>query len=173
MKRRQWITQRVFIETNGDGPWSCYSCYDQVEKIGQDTWDGNIHHLDEDATNDSPENLVIMHVICHQRFHGPSSNIWVKGHQPWNLGKKATAEARAHMSVSKKANPPFLGKRHTDEARAKIAAAHRGMKYAIEKTPCEDCGKKYTKTWMNRHRREGRCTPTSPVSHSPADSTSV
>ena len=36
---------------------------------GQRTWDGSIHHIDGDHTNNDPANLAAAHVFCHTSYH--------------------------------------------------------------------------------------------------------
>lgn len=175
MPRNHRRTMAVFFATHGEGPWKCYFCGKMVKIIGQNTWDGNVHHVDENASNDSPQNVVMTHVVCHQRYHGPKSNVWETGHIPWNRGQRASSEAVTKMRASKQANPPFLGKHHTVESREKIGAAHRGKVVSEEtrqklrsrvisnetrikqrvaqkkRVTCETCGYTSSKTWVARH----------------------
>lgn len=47
----------------------CIDCDDEITQIGVNTRDGNIHHLNGDVTDDTPENLIVLHTDCHQRRH--------------------------------------------------------------------------------------------------------
>lgn len=148
--------RRVFTVTNGDAPWVCYGCDKNVAQIGRDTWDGNIHHLDDNVTNDVPGNLVMMHAICHQRLHGPPTNAMrqqisekLKGRPSPTKGMKFSPEVNAKKSMPGELNP-FHGKRHTAETRAKMSVKRtRGV--------CADCGNEFAKNWIERHKKEGKC----------------
>jgi hypothetical protein len=63
--------QKIFLEENGDGPWPCHFCGEDVfPAINRERrLTGCIHHLDEDRTNHAPENLVPVHLGCHSSHH--------------------------------------------------------------------------------------------------------
>lgn len=148
---------RVYLSKIGTGPWPCHKCGETVEKIGQARMDGNVHHLDEDPFNNELANLVVMHVLCHQREHPPTAEQKIaisrklKGRPSPTKGMKFSAEVNAKKSMPGEKNP-FFGKTHSDETRAKM----RGPR---EKIPCEFCGEPYAKSWIARHRRDGVCIP--------------
>lgn len=162
----------AFFSVNGsEGPWSCYDCDDAVVMIGVGTWDGNIHHLDEDVTNDVPDNLVMMHAICHQRLHGPPNaeqrariSAKLKGRPSPTRGMKFSAETNAKKSFPGESNP-FYGQQHTGESLQK-------MRRPRARIICPDCGNEYAVNWIERHKREGAgCTDSPRARRSPGDST--
>lgn len=145
----------MFLESHDGPPWSCHFCDDSVEQIGQGTWDGNIHHLDEDALNDVPDNLAMCHTVCHQRYHSPTDELRqqisekLKGRTSPTKGMKFSPEVCAKHSMPGTLNP-FYGKHHTDETRQKMSRSRRRL-------TCEECGRDFAANWINRHRVEGRC----------------
>ncbi len=66
----------------------------------------DVHHIDGNHSNDSPENWKLMLHGLHRRFHA--------------LGHIVSAEHRAKISASK------LGHKHSEETIAKIIAARLG-----------------------------------------------
>lgn len=162
--------RRAFIEHNGSGPWQCYSCTKLVLKIGRDSRDGNIHHLDDDVTNDVPTNLVMMHADCHQRFHGPPTederrriSAKLKGRPSPTKGMKFSAEVNAKKSMPGELNP-FYGRKHSSDALAVMRQPRR-------RRVCPDCGVEYALNWLARHKQEGKCTDSPPRKLSLAAST--
>jgi hypothetical protein len=164
--------RRVFYEANGaQGPWTCYGCDDSVMTIGRDTWDGNIHHLDGDVTNDVPDNLVMMHAICHQRLHGPPTleqraiiSAKLKGRPSPTKGMKFSAETNAKKSHPGESNP-FFGQTHTPESLQK-------MRKPRQRIICPDCGRSVAINWVERHKKEGTgCTDSPRAKRSPGAST--
>jgi hypothetical protein len=148
----------VFYESWGDGPWDCYdaTCDRQITSIGRGTWDGNVHHLDEDAGNDVPENLVPMHTVCHQRWHGPPDDEMrrristkLKGRPSPTKGMRFSPEVNAKKSQPGELNG-FYGQEHTAADLAKMRTPRR-------RRVCDDCNVEYALNWINRHKREGMC----------------
>lgn len=125
---RYW---RVFLETNGDPPWPCHECKEPVLQIGRQTWDGNIHHLDGDVENDVPDNLVVMHVICHQRKHPVTEEMReqisrkLRGRPSPTRGMRFSAEVNARKGRSGPSNANY-GKQASRETREKMSLARRG-----------------------------------------------
>lgn len=157
--RRPHRTQRVFYTAYGQGPWDCYdaTCDRPVEQIGRDTWDGNIHHLDENAGNDVPENLVVMHTICHQRWHGaPDDDMRrrisakLKGRPSPTKGMKFSPEVNTKKSQPGELNG-FYGREHSAADLVKMCRPRR-------RRVCGDCNVEYALNWLERHKKEGRCT---------------
>lgn len=58
--------QKVFIQTNGQGPWLCDYCNQEVENEESVLV---IHHRDHNKTNNEPSNLGPMHRACHIKHH--------------------------------------------------------------------------------------------------------
>jgi hypothetical protein len=152
-------TYHVFYETWGQGPWNCYDvmCDRLVERIGRGTWDGNVHHLDEDAGNDAPENLVIMHAVCHQRWHGPPDanmrrqiSAKLKGRPSPTRGMTFSPEVNAKKAQPGELNG-FYGQEHTAANLVKMRTPRR-------RRVCDDCNVEYALNWINRHKKEGMCT---------------
>lgn len=146
---------RTYWTVIGDGPWSCHKCGELVKKIGQARMDGNVHHLDEDPWNNEPENLVVMHVVCHQREHPPTEeqkaaiSKKLTGRPSPTKGMKFSAEVNAKKSRPGESNA-FFGKTHTEETLIKMRAPRKRAK-------CDDCGEEYAINWLARHRVTG-CT---------------
>lgn len=70
MERRQFdLYRRVFVAAHGPLPHPCHFCGDPVTRWGQRSWDGNIHHVDGDHTNNDPANLAAAHPLCHISYH--------------------------------------------------------------------------------------------------------
>jgi hypothetical protein len=102
--------KRVFITANGLGPWPCIHCNELIYELGRGERKGNIHHKDEDPTNDVPENLEVLHAGCHVKHH--------------LKGIPHTAEHSA--KVGRK------GRVFTPEWREKLSAASRGRTLSLE-----------------------------------------
>lgn len=152
-------TYRVFYAENGSGPWDCYdaTCDRIVERLGRGTWDGNVHHLDGDAGNDVPENLVVMHAICHQRWHGAPDDEMrhristkLKGRPSPTKGMTFSAEVNAKKSLPGQRNG-FYGRQHSNADLAKMRTPRR-------RQTCGDCNVEYALNWLSRHKKEGMCT---------------
>ena len=88
-----------------------------------------VHHIDEDFTNDDPENLELIIRKDHIRRH--------------HIGKKRTAEARAKMSKShknkqltlehkRKISLAFKGRIPSEETRLKMSKAQKGRTFTKE-----------------------------------------
>ena len=148
-------THAVFFAHNGRGPWQCFFCSDVVLKIGQKTWDGNIHHRDNDVTNDAAENLVVGHTVCHQRVHPPTDeqklriSQTLKGRTSPTKGMTFSTEVNAKKSMPGERNP-FYGKKHDTSSLQK-------MRTPRQRLVCTHCGKTYAVNWIERHRSEGKC----------------
>lgn len=69
MSRNHKRTMRAFFSRYGEGPWVCSICDKLIIHLGQDTWDGQVHHVDHNFENDDPQNLEIAHTVCHLRHH--------------------------------------------------------------------------------------------------------
>jgi hypothetical protein len=91
----------IFIDDNGPGPWPCYVC-------GESVVDLLVHHLDEDRTNNAPENLVAVHRSCHATLHMG--------------GKPKSEEHRAKLSAA------GLGRTFSDESRAKMSESAKNRR---------------------------------------------
>jgi hypothetical protein len=105
---------RAFHDAYGDGPHRCYICGEIVNvkwlpfaaPHGQrfKSIDGTryaIHHVDEDDSNNEPENLRMIHQGCHVRIH------------PF---------------YSRKCQPGCTCKRHDSEEHRRAALVHRKVK---------------------------------------------
>jgi 5-methylcytosine-specific restriction endonuclease McrA len=151
-------TRKVFVTQHGQGPWSCCVCSEEIMKFGRSTYDGNIHHLDDDATNDIPDNLVIAHTICHQRHFHPITldmrdriSSKLKNRPSPTKGMKFSAETNRKKSHPGE-NNPFFGKQHTGDSLSK-------MRQPRERKACSDCNRVFAVNWINRHKVEGMCVP--------------
>src|SRR5205814_3696547 len=153
--RRHRRTMRSFYVLRGYVPWMCYWCGNVVSKIGRTTWDGNVHHLDGDKTNDAGGNLEIGHTICHQHSHDITDEMKqqisdkLKGRPSPTKGMTFSAEVNAKKSRPGETNP-FYGHRHDIESLTKMRRPRR-------RQTCVDCGDEYAMNWINRHKKEGLC----------------
>ncbi len=148
---------RTYMKLVGVGPWLCFFCTQQVTKIGQKRWDGNVHHLDEDPWNNDPSNLEVVHVLCHRRHHGvPDSardliSEKMRGRPSPTRGMKFSADVNAKKGRAGALNPMY-GVPPSAETLKKIADANRRL------ITCTDCGVEIAEKWLDRHRRAG-CRP--------------
>lgn len=155
--RRHRRTMRVFHATYGDPPWNCFFCRTTVLKLGQGTWDGNVHHLDNDETNDVPENIVPAHTVCHLRHHGVSLearqkiSLKLKGRPSPTRGMKFSPEVNARKGRHGTENGMF-GRSATKAMKDAVSQANR------RKTDCPTCGQSVAVHWLSRHRQAG-CRP--------------
>lgn len=155
---RKWRrTMKAFYSSRGEGPWVCHICWLPIFKLGQRTWDGNVHHLDGDYTNDDPHNLDVAHTICHLRQHSPTDEMKaqiskkLRGRPSPTRGMKMSDVTRRRMSEAQQGERnSFHGRVHTDETRRK-------MRQPRQRIVCEQCGVEYAINWLERHRTEGRC----------------
>ena len=101
-KRRRSRYREIFFATYGFGPYPCAGCGKDVSFD-----DVQVHHKDEDETNDVIDNLVAMHAECHAKKH--MSQYW--------SGKTHSDEHRRKVSEAK------TGLRHSDETKKKLSEA--------------------------------------------------
>lgn len=94
------IHRLIFVAVNGLGPWPCHGC---GKPVAIEAF--VVHHLDDDHTNNDPENLAAMHRPCHIRHH--------------RTGTKKSAEHRRKMGEARR------GKPLTEEHRRKVGDALR------------------------------------------------
>jgi len=176
--RKHKRTLRNFYAVYGQGPWVCEDCSDEIEKIGVNTRDGNIHHRDNDVTNDDAVNLVVLHTDCHQRRHPVTDELKVqiseklrgrpsptKGMKfpnrkplPWqgpgngHLSPTYKGKDKPRVKIKDKAQDnPFMHKTHTDESRQK-------MRKPRKRFMCDECKEEWSINWIERHKKEGKCT---------------
>lgn len=103
-KRKRSRYREIFFAAHGFGPYVCDGCGEDVSFEAV-----QVHHKDEDETNDAIDNLIAMHSECHTRRH--MSQYWT--------GKTHSDEHRRKVSESK------TGLRHSDETKKKISDAAR------------------------------------------------
>jgi len=145
---------RVYFALIGDGPWSCFFCKDSVLSIGQDTYDGNVHHIDGDPFNNELDNLAVAHTLCHQRHHSPTEeqkkqiSSKLKGRPSPTKGMKFSPEINARKAQCGPANGMY-GK--TINERTKLAVSTANKRSA----PCDRCGQDIALRWMDRHLAAG------------------
>lgn len=132
--RKHPRTKRVFLETYGPGPWTCSFCGEPITELGRRRDAGNIHHLDEDSTNDDPKNLAVGHHACHAKHHGLKNRekIAARVKQEWVDGvhfyRPQSAEVRQRQADSlrgRKIPPEVLAKRSATTKGRKLSDAHR------------------------------------------------
>lgn len=130
--------QRVFVETNGPGPWPCHGC-----DLPVDPDELCVHHLDEDHGNDVPENLVAMHLPCHTRLH-------IAGKSKSEEHRRKLSDALRSRPHSEKARESSHGKKlppFTDEHKRKIGDANRGRVHSAASRAAMSAG------WARRKAR--------------------
>jgi hypothetical protein len=118
MKRIHARYTRIFLETNGPGPWDCYGCHKPVREL-------LVHHIDENPLNDDPANLAAMHEPCHVRLHhgGKPKSVEHRAKiSEANRGRVLSAETRAKIGAKSR------GRKHSAETRAKMSATRTGKK---------------------------------------------
>jgi DNA-directed RNA polymerase subunit RPC12/RpoP len=153
---------RIYWALIGEPPWECHFCQGPVLCIGQKTWDGNVHHKDNDAWNNDLENIVVAHVICHQRHHEKTDEIrakisaTLKGRSSPTKGMKFSDEVNKKKGRSGVANAQY-GKPITQKVRAAVAKSNK------QTYVCEYCNHELSIKWKSRHRLDDLCK--SPVSH--------
>lgn len=61
--------RRRYRRLVGNGPWICRVCGEDVIEIGRRRDQGHVHHLNENETDDDPDNLCVLHADCHNIIH--------------------------------------------------------------------------------------------------------
>jgi hypothetical protein len=150
--------RQIFFSERGEFPHPCFFCEDEVTAYGLGV--GVIHHIDEDRTNNSVENLAAAHHSCHVAHHMPSSEmrrIGAIGRANGGGEYARTPEIRAKIAAS------LLGRTATDEHRAAISAGGKtawkngrapgGLPKGFKptKSPCPVCSRPITASNMSRH----------------------
>jgi hypothetical protein len=157
------------LEYHGPLPRPCHFCSEAVtQPFGLSTWMAVVHHLDHDRLHNTAENLVLAHSGCHSRYHasqprrsGPLTDAHRRAIGDGVRGTVHSAESRANMSRAAKMrydNPDqraatsdaLRGRPKSDEHRARLSAV------LSEKSVCSGCGKSFNRTWMGRHKCDGR-----------------
>lgn len=136
--------QEIFFAAHGEGPFPCAFCPELVEyDVVQ------IHHVDEDRTNNNIENLASAHGGCHTRHHLKGKPKTAEHAKNISLGKLAAGlagyvvseETREKISNTLKER----GHRPTDEAIAKAAELWKGGQHSDEtKAKMSEYAKKRT-----------------------------
>lgn len=112
----------------GPAPWICHFCHKLIEKRGRGSSECHAHHLDGDKTNDTVENVVPTHGLCHHQHHHKM------GDYSGFTGHKHSEETKAEMSRTRKGtnHRPIGTYRHSDEVKEKISAVLKGKKQTPE-----------------------------------------
>jgi HNH endonuclease len=98
-----------------------------------------VHHIDRDITNNSPENLVLMSALEHQRLHRAT-----EPHRPVICGR-----------CGKEFGNPWPYKPAIYCSNACRAAARRASGVDDIERRCERCG---TSFWVNRYKKQRFCS---------------
>lgn len=152
-RRRPRRTRRVFLSSNGPGPWLCCHCDEMIHELGQSSLRGVIHHVDEDVTNDDPANLEVMHHRCHLEHHQLGRSrpnvVSKKLRDSWASGRRTghpqSDDTRRRISTTlqghqvsretrDKIAESLRGRQHTDERRAALRAAWVRRRLQTEET---------------------------------------
>jgi len=103
--------RKIFVKHNGDGPWACFFCGDEVSRVEKDTrFRLAIHHKNHNHDDDRKLNLKPAHNSCHSRHH--------------SIGRKHTPETRAKQRAASMGNQHGLNP--SDETREKLRVASTG-----------------------------------------------
>lgn len=141
-KRQRTRYREIFFAYNGVGPYACYFCGDDV------SFDSIVvHHIDENETNNSVENLVATHRVCHNGHH--FKTLWkekrdqmlaspTRGHRTKhseatknNLSK--TMKEKGHKPSEEARELARLvntGSHRSEETKLKISRAHKARRAA-------------------------------------------
>ena len=122
----------TFLTVNGPGPWPCAYCDELVDHLGVQSGDGNVHHVDEDPTNNAAENLTVMHRVCHVRHH--------------KKGVPLTEEHRAKTHFA------HLGHPHSAETKSRLSLAKLGRPMYHPRFRCGDCEMVTTGSALRKHQ---------------------
>lgn len=117
---------RIFYTAYPTPPWPCHFCGQPVLQTGRGKWDGNIHHIDWDETNNVLENLAMTHAGCHRSFHSANQTQTQEHRDAIRaglLGHEVSEETRQKISQANRGKRSTLGYRHTDETKAKLREA--------------------------------------------------
>ena len=158
--------RKIWLSVN-ELPAPCWVCGELVRRWGRARGDGQLHHLNEDYTDDRIENLVLVHLECHTKLHlleritegkppalgkstGPLSEEHRRKISVANTGKKRTPEQRAAQSVRQK------GRTMSEEQKKAIGDTLRGRRRAPynlrPKAACPDCGAMIRSVEIHRRR---------------------
>ena len=113
-------------------PAVCYFDGKSITKFeGQDSDSLLIHSLDGNHENWAPENKVLTHHGCHQRFHcnGEKNPFFNKHHKPESIEKMVlakTGENNPNFGKRGKGTPMY-GKHHKSETKKKIGEVSQQM----------------------------------------------
>jgi len=97
-----------------------------------------VHHLDNDPSNNTAENLVCMTRSDHSYFHST---------HPSDITRKRNSEA-------KKGNKFWLNKHHTDATKQKLREQNIGKTFKIKTIICPYCNKVGGINVMHRYHFE-------------------
>lgn len=96
----------IFLDEHGDPPWECTFCDEPVMSVFNRV--GVVHHLDDDETNNDPDNLGAAHHTCHSRHHstGRPPSDKARAALAKGQGRRLTDAQRAHLSeINQKFSP--------------------------------------------------------------------
>ena len=102
----------IFINFFGPLPWTCGECLGIITVYGKAATDGMIHHISEDPTDNSRDNLLAMHNRCHSIHH--------------SYGKHNSPDARTKISEA------LTGQPLSNERKVAISNALRGRRFTTE-----------------------------------------
>ena len=100
----------------------------------------DVHHIDEDKTNNNPSNLMWVTKAEHRKIHG--------------IGKCFSEEHKRKLSeANKDEKNPMYGKHLSEETRKKLSEAHKGKPSPMKgKTLSEETRKKLSEAQRGKKR---------------------
>jgi hypothetical protein len=141
-KRKRSKYRELFFANNGSGPYLCFFVCGEKVKFQEVI----IHHVDGDHTNNSIDNLVACHRICHNSHH--FTELWAKDRE-----LLLSSETRGHRTPHSKETKLSISEHHkklgikpTEDAIKKAAQHNTGRKKSeLAKIKMSDYAKNRTK----------------------------
>lgn len=122
--------RKIFIEVNGDGPYVCFFCSDEVSREEKDTrLRLCIHHKNHDHDDNCKSNLKPSHWWCHSTHHTTGkvfSDERCEKISAAAIGRVFSDGTREKISAASKGNQYGKGHVHSLESRRKMSASQTG-----------------------------------------------
>lgn len=189
--RRKTRYIKTYRELHGEAPWECYFCGEAITTLGKSRESLNVHHLDHDFLNESPENLVAAHSYCHTKYHNsrrtpeqhrqagvkrlkwwnsltPEEQKVIRSKQvaSWrkNLASMTVEERKALTKSAREAN--MRDRKGVPLKGRALEAARKNMREFHDRLPeirrrCKTCGEEFTPTSVANWYCKRECAPSS------------